>query len=171
MSTPAISPLDQLAAQDEAAQPTPGTDAQRLSPLDQLEQQQAARPTSATSVLTSTPSDEQASQNRQSMVAGMTGRPSPNMTAQDRQNFQTGKVIGTASGAAVGSLPVAPELLSAYGKTAVDAVAKMAADHPLAAAVLKHVLQTAGIGVTAGAVNAAIGGKFNATHILKALGE
>ncbi len=104
----------------------------------------------------SSPSDEeQASQTRQMLVSGLTGMPTPNMTDDDKKSFAKGKAAGAISvpvvaGATIGATEAAPlladkigyakELAEYYGKEGVEAVAKMASEHPIAAKLIAKTL-------------------------------
>jgi hypothetical protein len=60
--------------------------------------------------------EQQASNIRQSAVAGMTGMPTPNMSDQDRASFERGKMAGAVSVPAVTGAMAAGPLLGAIGE-------------------------------------------------------
>jgi hypothetical protein len=90
--------------------------------------------------------EEQASQNLQSMVSGLTGMPTPNMSAGDRAQFERGKAAGAVSvplvaGAATGATAIAEALPSVLIHTVegVKALGVWAEAHPYKAFMLYQV--------------------------------
>jgi len=90
--------------------------------------------------------EEQASQDLQSMVSGLTGMPTPNMSVEDRAQFERGKAAGAVSvplvaGAATGATAIAEALPSVLIHTVegVKALGTWAEAHPYKAFMLYQV--------------------------------
>lgn len=88
--------VDQVAA---GQTPTPSAPPSAPSPQGDIVDQVAAgsNNTQPSAGAPKTPAVDQASQDRQMLVSGLTGMPTPNMNEQDRQNFAAGKAAGAVS--------------------------------------------------------------------------
>lgn len=110
--------------------------------------------------------EEQQSNTRQMLVAGMTGQPTPNMSDADKASFAQCKAAGAISVPAVAGMYLSAHAALAAGIPALTkaltggalAVGAWAEEHPAAARIIWHVVGNAIKGTSIGA-GAAITGK------------